>query len=94
MRSLSTLVDPAATGDALDQLFLDCSELEALVTSIRQTIDGLSPAVDAGLVTAEHLLNLACRIEAAEQGLISVAHQIGNSASAVIEHRQRVASAH
>lgn len=49
----------ALSGDDLDQLFLDCADLEKLVASIRQVTDKLAPAVDAGLVTAEHLMNLA-----------------------------------
>lgn len=33
-------IDPLTTGGALDQLFLNCSELEGLVVSILQALDG------------------------------------------------------
>ncbi|MGI9489445.1 MAG: hypothetical protein ACR2RF_26870 [Geminicoccaceae bacterium] len=81
----------AFSGDDLDQLFLDCADLEQLVASIRQAIDKLGPAVDSGLVTTEHLMNLAFRIENTEQGLIAIAHQIGDTATTVIDRRRRSA---
>ena len=76
------------TGDSLDRLFHDCAELETLVASIKQTIGDLDPAVDSGLVTAEHLMNLAFRIENAERGLIAIAHQIGETAATVVHRRK------
>lgn len=75
-------------GDSLDRLFHDCAELETLVASIRQTIGDLDPAVDSGLVTAEHLMNLAFRVENAERGLIAIAHQIGDTAATVVHRRK------
>ena len=90
----SPTISAPHSGDALDRLFLDCSELETLVISIRQAIDALDPAVESGFVTAEHLMNLAFRIENAEHGLIAIAHQIGNTAEAVIERRRVTASIH
>lgn len=81
-------------GETLDRLFLDCAELETLVSSIRQAMDRLDPAVDSGFVTAEHLMNLAFRIENAERGLIAIAHQIGDTASDVIDRRKRMAVVH
>lgn len=94
MRSKLALIDSLTTGDALDQLFLDCAELEGLVASILQAIDGLSPAVDSGLVTAEHLMNLTYRIEAAERGLITVAHQIGDTVDSVVQRDRKAAPVH
>ncbi|MGI9419444.1 MAG: hypothetical protein ACR2RA_16580 [Geminicoccaceae bacterium] len=79
---------PPFTSDRLDRLFLDCAELETLVTSIRQSIGELDPAVDSGLVTAEHVMNLAFRIENAEHGLIAIARQIGDTATTLIERRK------
>lgn len=94
MRPKSMSIDLSATGDTLDRLFLDCAELEGLVASILQVIDRLSPAVESGLVTAEHLMNLAYRVEAAERGLVTIAHQIDNTASAMIQRRQGAAAVH
>lgn len=79
------------SGDALDKLFLDCADLETLVASIRQVVDKLGPAVDSGLVTAEHLMNLAYRIENAERGLIAIALQIGDTATTLIDRRRMTA---
>ncbi|MEL6963961.1 MAG: hypothetical protein AAFO01_14500 [Pseudomonadota bacterium] len=81
-------------GQTLDRLFLDCAKLESLVSSIKQTMDRLDPAVDSGMVTAEHLMNLAFRIENAERGLIAIAHQIGDTASSVIDRRKQAALVH
>lgn len=81
----------ALTSDDLDQLFVDCADLEQLVASIRQAIDRLGPAVDNGLVTAEHLMNLAFHIENTEQGLIAIAHQIGDTATTLIDRRRLTA---
>ena len=78
----------ALTGDDLDQLFLDCAELETLLASIRQVVEKLGPSIGSGVVTAEHLMNLAFRIENAERGLIEIAHQVGDSAS-IMADRQR-----
>lgn len=94
MPSTSPSIDPMITGDLLDQLFLDCSELESLVASIAPAVGGLKPAVEQGVLTVEHLMGLAYRIEAAERGLISVAHQISDAASAIIQHRQRATATH
>ncbi len=87
MRSNFRLIDPMEAGDALDQLFLDCSELEGLVASILQAVGALKPALDSGLLTAEHLMHLAYRIEAAERGLIAVAHHVSDTATSVIQQR-------
>ena len=76
------------TGNTLDQLFHDCTELETLITSIRQTIGKLDLAVESGLLTAEHLLNLAFRVERAEHGLIAIANQIDDTATGLIQRRQ------
>jgi len=69
------------TENALDRLFLECAELEGLITLIRKMIDELDPAVDSGLVTAEHLMILAYRIENAERGLIEIAHRFSDTAN-------------
>lgn len=81
----------ALAGDALDQLFLDCADLETLLASIRQAVEKLGPAADTGLVTAEHLMNLAFRIENAERGLIAIAHQVGDTATTIIDRRRKTA---
>lgn len=80
-------VSPSFGEEALDRLFLDCTELETAVASIRQAIDKLDPAVESGLVTAEHLMVLAFRIERAERGLITIAHRMGHTATSLIERR-------
>ena len=82
------------SSDTLDQLFSDCATLETLVASIRQAMAELNPGVDSGAVTAEHLMNLAFRIENAERGLITVAHQISDTATSVIDHRKLAATVH
>lgn len=82
------------SGDMLDQLFLDCAALETLVVSIRQAMAELNPAVDSGVVTAEHLMNLAFRIENAEHGLITIAHQISDTATSVIDRHKLLAMVH
>lgn len=84
--------DDTLADNTLDRLFHECAELETLITSIRQTIDRLDPAVDSGLVTAEHLMNLAYRVENAEHGLIAIAHQISDTATAVIQRRNITAA--
>jgi hypothetical protein len=61
-----------------------------LVASILQAVDKLNPAVASGRLTAEHAMNLAFRIEAAERGLLSVTRQINDKASA--QRRQPAAS--
>ncbi|MEM8951290.1 MAG: hypothetical protein AAGC99_18380 [Pseudomonadota bacterium] len=93
MTSPAMRVPSTLSSATLDKLFLDCAELETLITSIRQTFGALGPAVDSGLVTPEHLMNLAFRIENAERGLIEVSHQIDNTATTVIERRKRGATA-
>lgn len=82
------------SGETLDGLFHNCAELEALVLSIRHAMDRLDPGVDSGFVTAEHLMNLAYRIENAERGLIAIAHQISDTASNVIHRRKKIAAVH
>jgi hypothetical protein len=82
------------SGQTLDRLFLDCAKLETLVSSIKEAMDRLDPAVDSGMVTAEHLMNLAFRIENAERGLIAIAHQIGDTASSVVDRRKQAALIH
>jgi hypothetical protein len=82
-----------AASDTLDQLFHDCTELESLVASILEGAGSLGPAVDSGLLTAEHLMNLTYRIEAAERGLDSVTREIGETASAVTQRRFHQAAA-
>jgi hypothetical protein len=89
MTSKSPPQTPLAACDALDRLFLDCAELETRVASILQAIDRLSPAAESGTVTVERLMNLACRVEAAERGLIAISHQIDDAANAVIRRRAR-----
>ncbi len=79
------------SSDDLDRLFLDCADLEQLVASIRLALDKLGPAIDSGLVTAEHLMNLAFRIENTERGLIAIAHQIGDNATTLIDRRRMTA---
>ncbi len=88
MTSTAERIPSTLSSATLDKLFLDCGELETLITSIRQTIGRLGPAVDSGLVTPEHLMNLAFRIEKAERGLIDVSHQIGDTATTMIERRK------
>ena len=82
------------TGAMLDQLFSDCAALETLVASIRQAMSELNPAVDSGAVTAEHLMTLAFRIENAERGLITIAHQISDTATNVIDRRKMATMVH
>ena len=94
MTSKPSLVHPEPTSESLDRLFLECAELEALVASIRQTVVGLDPAVDSGLVTAEHLMNLAFRIENAEHGLIAIAHQVSDVAMTAIDRRRAARAIH
>ncbi len=94
MSSRSKPAPAPMAGQTLDRLFLDCSKLETLVSSIREAMDRLDPAVDSGMVTAEHLMNLAFRIENAERGLIAIAHQIGDTASSVIDRRKQAALIH
>lgn len=88
MTSTITHLASALSGEALDKLFLDCADLEQLISSIRQTVEKLGPAVDKGLVTPEHLMNLAFRIENAERGLIAVAHQVSDTATTMIDRRR------
>jgi len=80
--------------DSLDRLFHDCAELEMLVASIKQATERLDLAVDTGLVTTEHLMNLAFRIENAERGLIAIAHQIGDTATTVVHRGPWATAAH
>jgi hypothetical protein len=94
MMTKPLLVCTQPAGDALDRLFSECAELETLVTTIRRTMDALDPAVDTGLVTPEHLMNLAFRIENAEHGLIAIANQIGQMATTVIKRRKAVGAVH
>jgi hypothetical protein len=94
MSSRAKPVPATISGQTLDRLFLDCAKLETLVLSIRDAMDRLDPAVDSGMVTAEHLMNLAFRIENAERGLIAIAHQIGNTASSVIDRRKQAILIH
>jgi len=94
MTSKPRLAASPFSGDMLDRLFLDCAALETLVTSIRQSMDALDPAVDSGFVTADHLMNLAFRIENAERGLITIAHQISDTATTVIDRRKMAAAIH
>lgn len=94
-KSLTTKNDTLPpTSDALDRLFLDCAALETLIAAIRDGIDHLDPGVDSGRVTTEHLMNLAFRIEAAEHGMLAIAHQISDTAISVIERHQRVSALH
>ncbi len=83
--------DSALSGEALDKLFLDCASLESLLSSVRQAVEKLGPAVDSGLVTPEHLMALAFRIENAERGLIAIAHQISDTATTMIDRRRMTA---
>jgi hypothetical protein len=85
MMTKPKLVRTQPAGEALDELFHECAELETLVASIRQTMSDLNPAVDTGLVTPEHLMNLAFRVENAEHGLIAIARQINDMANTVIK---------
>lgn len=94
MTSMSPTMPAQLAGDALDQLFLECAELESMVASIKQSIDRLEPAAETGLVTTEHLMNLAYRIEAAEHGLIAISHRIGDTAATMIRRRQATAPVH
>ncbi|MEM7042306.1 MAG: hypothetical protein AAF543_05805 [Pseudomonadota bacterium] len=93
MTSHSLPGSAALTSDILDQLFSDCAELEARIVAIRQAIEKLEPAVDAGLVTADHLMNLAFRVENAEHGLIAIAHQVSDTATTMIQRRKVVDAA-
>lgn len=94
MTSKSSAKASPLNSDSLDRLFQDCAELETLVASIKQTTESLDLAVGTGLVTTEHLMNLAFRIENAERGLIAIAHQIGDTATTVVRRRQWTAAAH
>ena len=87
MASKPALIDLMAANEKLDQLFLDCSELESLAASIMQAADGLDPTVDSGGLTIEHMMSLAFRIEATEQRLISVAQRIADAATTVIKNQ-------
>ena len=88
MTSTTIRVPSTLSSATLDKLFHDCAELETLITSIRQAFGALDPAIDSGLVTPEHLMNIAFRIENAERGLIEVSHQIGDTATTMIERRR------
>lgn len=91
MASKPALIDLVAANEKLDQLFLDCSELESLAASIMQAVDGLDPTVDSGALTIEHMMSLAFRIEATEQRLISVAQRIADAATTVIKNQYQKA---
>ena len=93
MTSQSPRGTSALTSDDLDQLFSDCAELEARIVSIRHAMEKLEPAVDAGLVTAEHLMNLAFRVENAERGLIAVGHQVNDTATSMIRRHEAIEAA-
>lgn len=94
MISKPRLVHAQPDLDVLDRLFHECAELETLIGSIRQKMDELGPAVNSGLVTAEHLMNLAFRVENAEHGMIAIAHQISDTATAVIDRRNTATVTH
>lgn len=78
----------------LERLLFDCSELETLVASIKETFDTLNPAVEADVLTVEHLMNLAINIENAERGLIEIAHRIDDNATDILRRRQTIAMVH
>ncbi len=80
--------DPPMTADRLDQLLMDCVELEGRIASMSQLLDGLSLTIDAGVVTAEHAATLAGRVEFAERELIEIANRINETATAVVRYRQ------
>jgi len=78
----------------LDQLFLDCTELETLLTAMKANIAKLDQGVASGLVTTEHLLTLAFRIETAERGMIDIAHGIDGTATNIARRRERTRALH
>ena len=94
MTSKARPITPSLTEGKLERLLFDCSELETLVESIKETFDRLNPAVEADALSAEHLMNLAIRIENAERGLIAIAHRIDDSATHILRHRQTIAMVH
>lgn len=94
MASKSSSVPSPIDGDMLDRLFLDCLALETSIASISQAIDRLAPAVECGLVTAEHLMSLVYRIETAERGMIKVADRLGDTATSLIDRRRMATSVH
>lgn len=89
-----TLIVSKPDTDRLDRLFTDCAALETLLASIRQSVGTLKPAANSGLVTAEHLMNLAFRIEHAEQSLITIAHELSDTAMAVINRGKETSVVH
>ncbi len=93
MQAKKAPTDASANLEQLDQLFLDCSELESLVASIKRGIDSLDPIAKSSALTVQHLMNLAYRIEAMERSLISVAHRVAETANLYIEnHGKKTAS--
>ncbi|MGI9510143.1 MAG: hypothetical protein ACR2QJ_12440 [Geminicoccaceae bacterium] len=82
-----SVISPCAD-DTLDLLFFDCVELETLVEAIKHRFDMLNTIADCGLMNAEHLMTLAVRIENAERGLITIAHQIDDSAANMMRRQQ------
>ena len=82
------------TNEALDQLLLDCAELESLMATMKTKIAKLDPAVESGRITAEHLLKLVLRIEAAERGMIDIAHHIDSAATNITRRHERMLALH
>ena len=86
--------DPSVTADGLDQLLMDCVELEGRIASMSALLDGLSLAIGVGEVTAEHAATLAGRVEFVERELIDIANQINQTATAVVRYRRTRALVH
>lgn len=93
MTSKAQAIASSPARGKLERLLTDCSELETLVASIKETFDTLNPAEEDAL-TAEHLMNFAICIESAERGLIEIAHRIDDSATDILRRRQAIAMVH
>ena len=82
------------SNSALDQLLSDCAELERLMAAMKTKLAKLDPAVQSGRITAQHLLTLVLRIEAAERDMIDIAHQIDSAATHVVRRHERMYALH
>ncbi len=89
MSPKSAPLQPDLGHAVLNQLALDCLELESLAHSIRQTIDRLDPKVTSDDMAIPALMTLVSRIEAAEQSLIKAATRIVEMADQAVQRRQR-----